>query len=267
MEIKTIKPNPCLEKYILFYYELELNNEAYYAYPSDCNVVCLFEKADVTYSNNEITITENSSFSNSFTALNKFTTPLFVNNKGVVKEFVIIFKAFGLSQFITKNYNGIPFFQIEEFDDFLKNNTTFFHKSEIDKIKLIEDFLLTKLNEKKDLEIILKSISLMNSNVLTIHEIAKKCNCSYKKLYRLFLTHCGTTPSILRKNIKFRNSLKKIKAKNSCFKLSDIAFDLGFYDQAFFNKMFKKLSGETPKRFFKNVSVLSKKEIYFKNKK
>lgn len=265
MEIKTIKPSPHLEKYILFYYELELNNEAYYAYPSDCNVVCLFKNADVTYSNNEIKITEDSSFSNSFTALNKFTTPLFVNTKGVVKEFVIIFKAFGLSQFITKNYNGIPFFQIEEFDDFLKDNPTFFNKTETTKIKLIEDFLLTKLNEKKDLEIILKSISLMKSNELTIHQIAKKCNCSYKKLYRLFLTHCGITPSILRKNIKFRYSLKKMKSKNSFFKLSDVAFDSGFYDQAFFNKIFKKLTSETPKHFFKNVSILSEKEIYFKN--
>lgn len=265
MEIKTIKPSPLLEKYILFYYELELNNDTYYAYPSDCNVVCLFEDADVTYSSNEIKITKTTSFTNSFSALNKFTSPLFVNNKGIVKEFVIIFKAFGLSQFITKNYNGIPFFKIEEFDDFFNKNDTFFQKTETAKIKIIEDFLLTKLNEKKDLKIIIKSISLMDNNELTIHEIAKTCNCSYKKLYRLFLAHCGTTPSVLRKNIKFRNSIKKIKSKDSYFKISDIALDLGFYDQAFFNKMFKKLSGETPKQFLKDVSVLSKKEIYFKN--
>ncbi|MBL4604534.1 MAG: AraC family transcriptional regulator, partial [Flavobacteriaceae bacterium] len=69
---------------------------------------------------------------------------------------------------------------------------------------------------------------------------------------------------IVKKNIRFRNALLRIENQDVNFKLSDVAFDSGYYDQAFFNKAFKKLTGETPKQFFKNVSVLSKKDIYFK---
>ena len=105
----------------------------------------------------------------------------------------------------------------------------------------------------------------MQKDKLSVQEIADECNCSYKKLYRLFLSHCGTTPMIMKKNIRFRNALKKIEQQDVNFKLSDVAFDSGYYDQAFFNRAFKKLTGETPKKFFKHVTVLSKKDIYFKS--
>lgn len=268
MEIKTYEPtDPILRKYIQFYYELELNDEAYYAFPSESNVVCLFNNATVTYSANKVFIQENKSKSNSsnFIALNKFTKPLFVKSEGVVKEFVIIFKPHGLSQFINTNKTRLPFFEIDEFNNFKAENKLFFSLEIEDKIKIIEPFLLSNINEKNGLDIISKGLDLMKKDKLTIKEIANECNCSYKKLYRLFLIHCGTTPMIMKKNIRFRNVLQKIEHKDVDFKLSDIAFDLGYYDQAFFNKAFKKLTGETPKQFFKNVTVLSKKDIYFKN--
>ncbi len=267
MEIKTINPSTELSKYISFYYELELHNESYYAFPSGNNVVCIFEKADVSYNNDCISIKENVNYPNSFTALNKYTKPLQVKTEGSVREFVMIFTPFGLSQFTTQDFTNIPFFQIEDFNDFFDVSNDFFNQPIEEKIKTVESYLLSKLNEKKELEIIIQAIHLLREEKLNVHEIAKELNCSYKKLYRLFITHCRCSPTVLRNNIRFRNALEKIKIKNKDFKLSDIAFDQGFYDQASFNRMFKNQTGVTPKQFFNQVSILSKSNIYFKNLK
>ncbi|CAM1344214.1 helix-turn-helix domain-containing protein [Tenacibaculum amylolyticum] len=265
MKIRAIKPNNVLEKYIDFYYELALHNDQYYAYPSANNVVCIFNKAATSYVDDEIKINACTNASNTFMVLNKFTTPLFVNNQGYVKEFVIIFKPYGLAQF-TNTCNDSLFFELTEFNDFLSNNSCFFERSENEKVDLIETYLLTKLNEKEGLDIVMHSISLMKNDQLSLQDIATACNCSYKKLYRLFVTHCGTSPIVIRKNNRFRNALEKIKNQDEGSKLSDVAFDLGYYDQAFFNKMFKDKTGNNPKQFFKDVSILSKKDIYFKKK-
>ena len=152
MVIKTYEPvNPILKKYVQFYYELELKNEAYYAFPSANNVVCLFNDAKITYSKNQIYIQENTNKENknTFIALNKFTKPLFVKSEGVVKEFVIIFKPHGFSQFITKDYSKLAFFEIFEFDSFKGKNEFFFKDSIEDKIEKVESYLFENLQEKK----------------------------------------------------------------------------------------------------------------------
>ena len=268
LEITTYKPiDKTIAKHIEFYYQYELVNEEYYAFPSSKNVVIFIENAEVNYSDNKKIIKKNLLTKNFFYGLNKFTKPLFIKTEGSIKEFVIIFKTHGLAQFMKINVNNIPFFKIDEFDDFIKNNSSFFNYSIEEKIKSFERFLLTILNEKKDIDTVIKSVFLMQNEKLSIEEIAKECNCSYKKLYRLYQSHCSTTPIIVKKNIRFRTALKKIKNGDARFKLSDVAFDSGYYDQAFFNKAFKELTGESPKKFFKNVSILSNKDMYFKTLK
>ncbi|WP_299681253.1 AraC family transcriptional regulator [uncultured Tenacibaculum sp.] len=267
MDIKTISPSTELSKYICFYYELELRDESYHAFPSGNNVVCIFEKANVSYKDDCISIKEDSNYPNTFTALNKYAKPLQVKTEGHVREFVIIFTPFGLSQFTTKDFTNIPFFQIDDFKDFFDQNDNFFSQAIEIKIKIVEEYLLSKLNEKKELDIIIQAVHLLQEEKLNIDEIAKELHCSYKKLYRLFITHCRCSPTIIRNNIRFRNTLEKIKEKNKDFKLSDIAYEQKFYDQASFNRMFKAQTGVTPNQFFKEVNIFSDENIYFKDLK
>lgn len=264
--IKKYKPkNSILGKYIAFYYDYELIDEEYFAFPSDNNVVVAFENSETFYLKNHLKVLKNSSKSPSFYALNKFSKPLFIKTSGKIKEFVVIFKPYGLAQFLQSSFYGNPFFKVPEFNTVLELYPQFFSYSTSRKIEIFETFLLEALSEKKDLNIVVKSIYLMRNTDVSIEYIAKQCNCSYKKLYRLYKIHCGTTPMVVKKNIRFRNALKRIKNKD--LKLSDIAIDLGYYDQAIFNKAFKQLTGENPKQFLKNISVLSEKDMYFKTLK
>lgn len=266
--VTTYKPvNEKIAKHVEFYYEYTLIDEEYFAFPSSKNVVIFIEKADIKYDKHKEFLKENPFKKSAFYGLNKFTKPLFIKTKGVIREFVVAFKTHGLAQFMNTDVNGKPFFKITEFDDFIKQHPCFFDYPIDKKIKEFELFLTIILNEKKEVDTVIKSILLMKNEKLSIQDIAKQCNCSYKKLYRLYQIHCSTTPIIVKKNIRFRTVLEKIKNRGARFKLSDVAFDLGYYDQSFFNKAFKQLTGESPKQFFKSVSILSDKDMYFKNTK
>lgn len=98
--ITTYKPiNETIAKHIDFYYEYELVNEEYYAFPSSKSVVFLLEKADIKYIKNKEFIKENKLSENHFYGLNKFTKPLFIKTEGTVKNDSISIK---LKR--TKNY-------------------------------------------------------------------------------------------------------------------------------------------------------------------
>ncbi len=263
--IETYRPkNEILAKYIYRYYENTLIDEEYVAFPSEHNIVVALEKSIPNYKKDQLFLAENSADSNNFHALNKFGSPLFIKTTGKIREFVVIFQPHGLAQFTDHKVQNEVFFKLSEFDRLLHDHPEFFDYPIAQKIAIFETFLLPFLNEKQNIDIITKAIQLISEKDVSIEEVAEACNCSYKKLYRLFKLHCGVTPMTLKKSIRFRNVLKKIKSEGGNSKLSDIALDFGFYDQALFNKAFKQLTGENPKSFLKNISIHKEKDMYFK---
>jgi AraC-like DNA-binding protein len=81
---------------------------------------------------------------------------------------------------------------------------------------------------------------------LTIEELAKEANLSKFHFQRKFKKECGLTIGQL------KQQEKTIKAKNllEAGKLStEVAYELGFFDQSHFIKYFKKMWAITPKQF------------------
>ncbi len=81
---------------------------------------------------------------------------------------------------------------------------------------------------------------------LTIEELAKEANLSKFHFQRKFKKECGLTIGQLKQQEK--TSKAKILLENG--KLStDVAYELGFFDQSHFIKYFKKMWAITPKNF------------------
>lgn len=271
MEIKIYNPKHfILKKYIEYYYETTLDNYSYFAYPHYNLPVSIVNKAEVKIVENEVEISQSDTNLQSFT-INKFTKPVLIKVNGTVKDFCLVFKPYGLVQFLPNDLNldsRKDVFLIGLFDDLL-DYSPYFHTLDIDdKIKQIERYLLSKFEERQDSEIVIKAISAIKKNdKLSIEEIAELCNCHQKKMYRLFKKLCGESPMVFKKIIQFRKSLERIKDADSGFKLTEVALDSSYYDQSAFNNAFKKLTREKPSQFFKNTQVHSQKNIYFKKVK
>ena len=127
-----------------------------------------------------------------------------------------------------------------------------------DKVKLIQAFLLEKLNEnKKESYNIDEAIKLIRKTRgrLSVEEICTKTNLAHKQLERGFLSTVGTTPKIFSRISRFLNlchNLKEYENKS----MATLANEMGFYDQAHFIKEFKDFSGLTPKEYFEQNNIV-----------
>ena len=126
------------------------------------------------------------------------------------------------------------------------------------KVNLIQTFLLEKLNDnKKESYNIDEAIKLIRKTKgqLSVEEVCEKTNLTYKQLERGFLTTVGTTPKIFSRISRFLNlchNLKEYENKN----MANLAYEMGFYDQAHFIKEFKDFSGLTPKEYFDHNNIV-----------
>jgi AraC-like DNA-binding protein len=78
-----------------------------------------------------------------------------------------------------------------------------------------------------------------------IKAVALDVGISHKQLIHRFLKKVGTSPKKLEQIIKFQRSIQKMTT-NPEINLANLAYDLGYYDQAHFNHIFKKFSGVSP---------------------
>lgn len=86
------------------------------------------------------------------------------------------------------------------------------------------------------------------SEKITLEELAAYCNVSKQQLIRYFKHYFGDTP------INYINDYKLARAKELLFNspnllIAEIASELGFNNQYYFTKLFKKRMGETPSEY------------------
>lgn len=99
-------------------------------------------------------------------------------------------------------------------------------------------------------ERMLKVLTFINTNIcetITIDQLADIACTSVPYLIRLFKKHFGTSPLqyINRKKIE-RAQLMLITEDTQC---KEIAYKVGFSDNSYFTRLFKKITGQTPQAY------------------
>ena len=90
----------------------------------------------------------------------------------------------------------------------------------------------------------------------SISDFCKKYNICVRKLERMFNKHIGISASTYSTLDRFHSSLNHM-LYHDFSKLSDLAYDNGYFDQMHFIKDFKRFTGNTPKGFIiQNNSIL-----------
>ncbi len=106
-----------------------------------------------------------------------------------------------------------------------------------------EKFFLDKKIERSILEAT-KIIKFSYGNI-TVRDLCKKLGIHQKKLERLFVSCVGITPKKFCKIVRFYNTHTTL-SKDGIENLAQKVLEKGYFDQAHFNKDFKKLTGVTP---------------------
>ncbi|TKK64137.1 AraC family transcriptional regulator [Ilyomonas limi] len=133
--------------------------------------------------------------------------------------------------------------KIEEAEEKLSSAAS--HK---DKTKIIEQFLLSQLKERKKDKLIVEAVKLIyqSNGLIRIKELTQKLFISQSPFEKRFRSLVGTTPKKFASIIRFNAVLNDLEKAKS---LTDLCFEHNFFDQAHFIKDFKQYTGDTPESF------------------
>ena len=118
-------------------------------------------------------------------------------------------------------------------------------KSHKDRIKIVEQFLLSQVKERKEDKLIIEAVRLIyeSNGLIKIKELTQKLFISQSPFEKRFRNIVGTTPKKFASIIRFNAILNNLaKAKS----LTDLCYEHHFFDQAHFIKDFKQYTGNTP---------------------
>lgn len=275
MEIETVQPHPALKKYIDFYYLIKNDspsfNSTHYSFPHTANVVSIYKNVKFSSTLGETKLSYEPA-NNYLTIIQaKCQLPLKVILSGPIDRISIWFNPFGINQFIKRSLSEImgkvscEFTEWDVDPDYHKSlRKCFTAQNNREKIALLEVFLLKKLNIIDTVEMQRATdllLDLQHNN--SIETIAEELKISVRSLNRHFKKMLGISMVEYRNIARFRHSITNKLFNDHFNRLTKIAYESNFYDQSYFIKMYKKLTGSNPTAFFATIDKLGNDKLIF----
>jgi len=278
MNISTFYPkHPILQKYIEYYYFLKAEapdfQTNYYAFPNINIPLTLHKSAVYEIKENYTKVQAVKNGSPAALIQKSFQQPLLVCLQGAIDKVTISFKPFGISSFISRTFDEVAPADSQAFTEWKSLSSyhlfqqQFFYTNDLtERISLLEWFLLSVYQPPAADKQMMKAIKILSDfdEDFSIDDIAAQLELSTRSFNRLFLKHMSISPVAWKKIARFRHSLAN-KLFNSQFKkLTEIGYDSNFYDQSYFIKFYKKLTGSNPTAFFKSIDKLADDKLVFR---
>lgn len=186
----------------------------------------------------------------------RFSTLL--EGKGSV--FGIKFRPGGFYPFFQKNISTltnktIPISELTKSDILPLENEIFQKEDEESRIKIIETWLENILPESDP------KIPLINSmidkikedrSIQSVDQISKLFSINLRSLQRLFREYVGVSPKWVIQRFRIQEVAERIEKEKSIH-YTEMALELGYYDQAHFIKDFKNTIGLSPEEYLKTI--------------
>jgi AraC-like DNA-binding protein len=187
--------------------------------------------------------------------------PTLIKTSGNCRDFSIGFKPFLLGLFLKLPMNLIS----DQFTDaeclFAKQDLCDLREkilaanSDREKILYIEQFLLHYFKGYSELQLLSASEKIARNQYTRVSQLSGDLNVSSRTLLNKFNSKIGLGPKELMKIHRINSSLN-IKVHNP-ENLTDLAYKLGYFDQAHFIHDFKETLGITPEKYFSSKDLIS----------
>ncbi|MCZ4243600.1 helix-turn-helix domain-containing protein [Pedobacter punctiformis] len=267
---ETIKPtNKLLEKYISYYY-IDIADDyfnEYICYPHINNTVSLYKSHTINYvvGNSIINFEKGGSPLQIFTPLREKL--LKVTQHGPVHKIGIVFKPFGINQFLASE---MEMNKIVASPSFMFFEAKFLHllfsENNLANIVPAMEEQLTKMLRPIENFYIEKALEILHNtaNETNIDKLAATdLGISRKHLQRLFNKFLGTTPQKYKAIVRFRKLMNHQFNDEQQHNLTSLSHQAHYTDQSHFIKTCKQLTGLTPANFFKKGKIIGSEDTFW----
>jgi AraC-like DNA-binding protein len=273
-DIKTFYPTADLLKDSIYcYYLIEGDSPQFksihYSFPHVYNAVSIYNSASFSYTHH-LKVTGNANSSPLCLLQGKRQSPLLVELEGQFCRITILFKPLGLNNFINVDLNTLigedpAAFNVWDSERFSQSIGQIFSYPNLhDRITFLEQFLCS-IYKPLGLQMLHRALRYLDdfTQELPVEEIASLTNTSLRSFNRLFKKHIGVSPVTYRRIARFRYSLEDKLFSEQFKKLTEIGYNSNFYDQSYFIKLYKQLSGTNPTAFFNSLKQLGDTKLVF----
>jgi AraC-like DNA-binding protein len=204
--------------------------------------------------------------------IGQITKPFFIQPTGYVNTFAIRFYPYGFANFIEAPIKSLSDKETSLAELFGERVAQTLEQQIVQaqdtktRIAVAEKFLLSLLNQKSTVDkIIHTTIDALVSTKgnLSISTLLKNDLAQRRQLERKFSNQIGISPKQLAKVMRLQAALKML-LHNRSEKLSTIAYEGEYYDQAHFIRDFKDFTGTNPSAFLSDKSMQLSALIYKK---
>lgn len=175
-------------------------------------------------------------------------------NSADIGTILVYFTEIGFTHFSSNPANELFNLSLSLDDIFEKNSVNEVEEklalADTDKqrIKIVEQFLLSQLQDVMVDKLIVEAIKLIyqSKGTIRVKQLNEKLLISQSPFEKRFRKVVGTTPKKFTSIIRFNSILDNLNETKS---LVEICYENNFFDQAHFIKDFKHFTGQTPEHF------------------
>jgi len=121
-----------------------------------------------------------------------------------------------------------------------------------DRISILQHYLVKSLArnyDRNDPSANYIHLAIRKQGELSMQELAGYSHVSQRQFERTFKQHAGLSPLAFSRMLRFEKSIECFYS-GSVRNFTELAYAAGYYDQAHFNRDFKRFSGVSPKNYF-----------------
>lgn len=270
MNYQTFRPHPDLDSLVKCFWTLEVpfqvESQRQRIIPDGCIEMIFILGDDIKRykSENEFIIQPRAM------VIGQIIDPFYIQPTGYVECFAARFYPYGFANFVTTSIKNLanketPINQLFDSRSAKALEEKIINAADTaERIGIVENFLLEKLNAKTTIDSIVKStidVIFSTKGNTAINAILKGDLSKRRQLERKFVKQIGISPKQLGKIIRLQTALKML-LNNQETKLTKIAYESDYYDQAHFIKDFKEFTGTNPGEFLEDKKMILSSLFY-----
>jgi AraC-like DNA-binding protein len=249
-----VLPAPGLRRYIRHYLFLECNYSSANQLRlfADGNPAFVFSIGNPLYQDAE----KKAPFPSAF-AYGQLNSSRMIHVEGHISLVVVVFRPYGISSLFNipareLSDQAIPLIDLSGYSSAMLSKQVFDCKSPEATIETLNTFFMTKApkDESENLlvEQIVKYIEV-NNGIFNLTQLQQYTGATQRQIERKFNEMVGLGPKHLGDIVKLSMFLKRVRSAHTGEKLTSLAYDSGYYDQAHLIKKFRKITGITPLQY------------------